>query len=99
MMILDEMNNLTRLAHGRDGLTTTEAATYLNRRPQTLRKWAAYDNGPIRPIRVNGRLLWPVPDIRRMLQCADHKPKSTFTPPLDSDIDHHDNRGDAGGDQ
>lgn len=51
----------------RSALTTTEAAAHLNRACQTLRIWACRDNGPIRPIRVNGRLAWPVADIRRVL--------------------------------
>lgn len=48
-------------------VTTTAAAYYLNRRPQTLRCWACMENGPARPIRVNGRLAWPVADIRALL--------------------------------
>lgn len=51
----------------RSALTTTEAAAHLNRACQTLRIWASRENGPIRPIRVNGRLAWPVEDIRRVL--------------------------------
>lgn len=46
---------------------TEQAAFYLSRRPQTLREWAAYESGPIRPLRVNGRLAWPVADIKRVL--------------------------------
>jgi hypothetical protein len=51
----------------RSTLPTTEAAYHLGRRPQTLRLWACLENGPIRPIRVNGRLAWPVSEIRRLL--------------------------------
>lgn len=51
----------------RTHVPTDCAAHYLNRQPQTLRGWACYDNGPIRAIRVNGRLAWPVADIRRAL--------------------------------
>ena len=47
-------------------LTTVAAAYYLNRKPQTLRIWACY-GGPIRPLRVNGRLAWPVSEIRKIL--------------------------------
>lgn len=54
----------------RSVLTTTEAAAHLNRACQTLRIWACRENGPIRPIRVNGRLAWPVADIRRVLGLA-----------------------------
>ena len=43
------------------------AAYYLNRRPQTLRGWACHEDGPLRPIRINGRLAWKVSDLRRVL--------------------------------
>lgn len=48
-------------------LTTEEAAHYLNRRPQTLRAWACLENGALRPVRISGRLAWPVADIRKLL--------------------------------
>ena len=51
-------------------LTTSAAAYYLNRRPQTLRVWACHGSGPIKPLRVYGRLAWPVRDIRRVLGVA-----------------------------
>ncbi|MEI7443381.1 MAG: DNA-binding protein [Burkholderiales bacterium] len=51
----------------RSHLTTAEAARHLNRSMATLRWWSCYDCGPIRPVRVNGRLAWPVADIRRLL--------------------------------
>lgn len=54
----------------RSNLPTPEAAFHLNRAQQTLRLWAMRENGPIRPIRVNGRLAWPVADLRRLLQVA-----------------------------
>lgn len=46
---------------------TDAAAYYLNRKPQTLRAWACLENGPIRPIRICGRLAWAVVDISRLL--------------------------------
>lgn len=49
-------------------LNTADAARFLNRQPQTLRAWACHENGPIRPIRINGRLAWPVKEIRRLLE-------------------------------
>jgi hypothetical protein len=52
----------------RTNLRTAEAAFHLNRAPQTLRLWAMCENEPIRPIRVNGRLAWPVAELRRVLQ-------------------------------
>lgn len=51
-------------------LPTDEAARHLNRAAQTLRIWACTESGPIRPVRVNGRLAWPVADIRRVLGVA-----------------------------
>ena len=44
---------------------TATAAYYLNRRPQTLRTWACHENGPLRPVRIHGRLAWSVADLRR----------------------------------
>lgn len=46
---------------------TSCAAFWMNRKPQTLRAWACFEDGPIRPTRVNGRLAWAVADIRRLL--------------------------------
>ena len=43
------------------------AAFHCNRPPQTLRAWACLENGPIRPIRINGRLAWSVSAIRNLL--------------------------------
>ena len=48
-------------------MTTAEAAAALNRRPQTLRRWACLEDGPIRPIRINGRLAWRVSDLQDLL--------------------------------
>ncbi len=47
---------------------TNEAARHINRRPQTLRKWACLENGPIRPIRIHGRLAWRVSDLEALLR-------------------------------
>lgn len=51
----------------RSHVDTATAARWLNRRPQTLRTWACYENGPLRPSRLNGRLKWSVADIRAAL--------------------------------
>ncbi|QCX50750.1 helix-turn-helix domain-containing protein [Ralstonia pseudosolanacearum] len=48
-------------------LSTEAAAAALNRKPQTLRKWACLENGPIRPIRINGRLAWRVADLAALI--------------------------------
>lgn len=55
---------------GRLAVNTACAAWHLNRRPQTLRHWAAFERGPIRPTRINGRLAWPVAELRRVLGVA-----------------------------
>lgn len=55
----------------RAALPTPEAAFHLNRAQQTLRLWAMRDGtGPIRPMRINGRLAWPVSELRRVLGVA-----------------------------
>jgi len=51
----------------RSAVTTQEAAYYLSRRPQTLRAWSCLENGPLRPIHLNGRLAWKVSDIKSLL--------------------------------
>lgn len=51
----------------RPTVPTEQAAYYLNRKPQTLRSWACLENGVIRPVRCNGRLAWPVAQIRAAL--------------------------------
>ena len=58
---------LAAIARGRDTVTTHEAAATINRTPQTLRKWACLENGPIRPIRIFGRLAWKVSDLQALL--------------------------------
>ncbi len=51
----------------RDVVPTDCAAHHLNRRPQTLRMWACLENGPVRPIRIQGRLAWKTVDLRRVV--------------------------------
>ena len=46
---------------------TACAAYWLDRKQQTLRGWACFEDGPIRPVRINGRLAWPVDAIRRLM--------------------------------
>ena len=47
-------------------VNTACAAWHLGRQPQTLQVWACRGIGPIRPLRVNGRLAWPVADLIRV---------------------------------
>ena len=51
----------------RTAVDTETAAHHLNRKPQTLRGWACRDDGPLRPMRIKGRLAWPTAEIRRLL--------------------------------
>jgi len=51
----------------RPTVDTATAAYYLNRKQQTLRGWACHEDGPLRPHRINGRLAWPVSELRRLL--------------------------------
>lgn len=51
----------------REVLPTAVAAHHLLRKEQTLRGWACREDGPIRPVRINGRLGWPTAAIRRLL--------------------------------
>jgi excisionase family DNA binding protein len=53
----------------RTHVTTEEAAHYLNLSRQTLRAWACFETGRIRPHRIPGvnGLYWPVSEIRRVL--------------------------------
>lgn len=54
----------------RTHVDTATAAYHLMRRPQTLRGHACHEDGPIRPLRINGRLAWEVASIRRVLGVA-----------------------------
>jgi len=68
----------------RPAITTNEAARLLCRRPQTLRKWACYGDGPIQPVRVHRKLLWPVADIRKLLRFLDDVEKRQLETPSDA---------------
>lgn len=51
---------------------TATAAYHLNRQPQTLRGWASAETYPpgLKPMRVMGRLSWPVAGIKAALGVA-----------------------------
>lgn len=65
--VFPKLEDLTRPT-----VETASAAHYLNRRPQTLRGWASAETFPdgLRPVRVNGRLGWPVAGIKAALGVA-----------------------------
>lgn len=56
------LDNETRTA-----IPTDAAAFHLSRASQTLRTWACFENGPIKPVRINGRLSWRVSDLVSLL--------------------------------
>jgi hypothetical protein len=60
-------------AQTRTTVGTEEAAFHLGRKAQTLRKWACYEDGPIRPVRICGRLAWSVADLKRVQLEGDAK--------------------------
>jgi hypothetical protein len=55
----------------RSHVETACAAFHLNRKPQTLRSWASLENGPIFPTRINGRLSWPVEELKILLSAEN----------------------------
>jgi hypothetical protein len=52
----------------KQAVSTAVAAKALNRKPQTLRMWACLGTGPIQPVRINGRLAWPLAQIAALLE-------------------------------
>lgn len=58
----------------RSHVETACAAFHCNRKSQTLRTWACLENGPIRPIRIHGRLAWPVAEIKHLLNGKREQP-------------------------
>ena len=66
--VVAPVQTFTPLAlESRTAIPTEAAAYHLNRRPQTLRVWACLNTGPIRPVRIHGRLAWKVEDIQSVL--------------------------------
>ena len=51
----------------RPTVDTAAAAYYLHLARQTLRIYACKENGPLRPVRISGRLHWKTEDIRHLL--------------------------------
>ena len=51
----------------RPTVDTAAAAHYLHLAPQTMRIYACKESGPLRPLRINGRLHWETKKIRELL--------------------------------
>ena len=56
----------------RTHVSTAVLCRHLNRKEQTARAWASAETFPdgLRPLRVMGRLAWPVAGIRKILGVA-----------------------------
>jgi hypothetical protein len=63
----DRINVLSLPDERRVTVDTATAAYYLNRQPQTMRAWASSERGPLRPLRLGGRLAWSVREIKHLL--------------------------------
>lgn len=48
-------------------VSTDQAAYYLNRKPETLRKYAKMDKPPIRPLRLGRQYLFRTADIKAII--------------------------------
>lgn len=57
----------THLIKGRSHVNTEVAAELLGFSEGTLRKWHCLGTGPLKPVRVAGRLRWSVADITDLL--------------------------------
>jgi hypothetical protein len=51
----------------RTAIGTAEAAYQLGLSPKTLRNWSMTGFGPLKPVRIGGRLVWNVAEIKRVL--------------------------------
>ena len=56
----------------RTHVSTAVLCRHMNRKEQTARSWACFETYPegLRPLRVMGRLAWPVAGIRKVLGVA-----------------------------
>lgn len=56
----------------RTHVTTAVMCRHMGRKPQTARGWASTETYPegLRPLRLNGRLAWPVSGIKKLLGVA-----------------------------
>ena len=52
----------------RVAIPNKEAAAALTLRTQTLRAWSSSGTGPIRSIKIGGRIYWRVTDLIRLLE-------------------------------
>jgi hypothetical protein len=63
----DELHSLFDRTGAVQTVDTNEAAAIIGNAPQTLRRWACYGNGPIKPRRIGRQLRWSVADLNALL--------------------------------
>ena len=63
------LDQLAKIAAGRDFIHTDEIATATNHKPQTVRKSYCLTGEyfGIRPVKLGNRLLWPVAGVAKLL--------------------------------
>lgn len=62
-----EVRRLTDIYPFSTVLGNLEAAQVLGRQPQTLRRWASTQSGPIQAKLVGRRIMWSVDDLQALL--------------------------------
>lgn len=66
-MLNTEKHFISLAQETRTVIPTENAAYHLNRKEHTLRCWACHEDGPFKPVRINGRLAWSVEAIKELL--------------------------------
>ncbi len=51
----------------REVATNEEAARYLDVKVSTLYKWSSSGKGPIKPVKIGGKLRWRVSDLKALV--------------------------------
>ncbi len=65
---IDETQLIKSLKEGsRLQYSTSETAFFLQLREDTLRAWACFGKGPIKPRKIGNRLAWMACDIRQLM--------------------------------
>ena len=62
-----ELGRLRQQSDIGETVDTAAAAALIGYKPNSLRRWACEGAGPIKPVRVNGRLRWRVKDLKALL--------------------------------
>lgn len=63
--------NTDLATESRQFVGTAQAALYLDRSPRSLAYWADKLDSPLKPVRILGRLAWPVREIRAVMGVSE----------------------------